>query len=116
MIDIARQHSGKEHIIFVVDEVGQYVASRQNLILNLDGLAKNLKSLGGGKVWFMGTAQQTLKEDDPRAAINSPELYKLDARFPIQIDLESSDIREICYQRLLGKSPEGTKILGDLFD
>lgn len=116
MIDIARQSSGKEHIIFVVDEVGQYVASRQNLILNIDGLAKNLKLLGGGKVWIMGTAQQTLTEDDPRAALNSPELYKLSARFPIQIDLESSDIREICYERLLGKSPEGKKILGDLFD
>jgi hypothetical protein len=116
MIDIARQASGKEHIIFVVDEVGQYVASRQNLILNLDGLAKNLKGLGGGKVWIMGTAQQTLTEDDPRAALNSPELYKLNARFPIQIDLESSDIREICYERLLGKSPEGKKILGDLFE
>ena len=116
MIDIARQASGKDHIIFIVDEVGQYVASRQNLILNLDGLAKNLKGLGGGKVWIMGTAQQTLTEDDPRAALNSPELYKLNARFPIQIDLESSDIREICYERLLGKSPEGKKILGDLFE
>jgi len=116
MIDIARQASGKEHIIFVVDEVGQYVASRQSLILNLDGLAKNLKGLGGGKVWIMGTAQQTLAADDPRAALNSPELYKLSARFPIQIDLEASDIREICYERLLGKSAEGKKILGELFE
>ncbi|MBX3380229.1 MAG: BREX system P-loop protein BrxC [Phycisphaeraceae bacterium] len=116
MLEIARQKSGKQQIIFVIDEVGQYVASRQNLILNLDGLAKNLKSLGGGKVWIMATAQQTLTEDDPRAALNSPELYKLNARFPIQIDLESSDIRAICYERLLGKSVEGKKILGDLFE
>ena len=55
----------------------------------------------------MATAQQTLTEDDPRAALNSPELFKLKARFPIQIDLESSDIKEICYRRLLGKSPDG---------
>jgi hypothetical protein len=89
-----------------IDEVGQYVSSRPNLILNLDGLAKNLKSIGAGKVWIMGTAQQTLTEDDPRASLNSPELYKLKDRFPIQIDLESSDIREICYRRLLGKSPK----------
>ena len=45
MIDIVREKSGKENIIFVIDEVGQYVASRDNLILNLDGLAKNLKRL-----------------------------------------------------------------------
>jgi len=116
MIDIVREASGKETIIFIIDEVGQYVASRDNLILNLDGLAKNLKQKGNGKVWIIGTAQQTLTEDDPRAALNSPLLYKLSARFPIQIDLESKDIKEICYRRLLGKSPQGEKMLGDLFD
>lgn len=116
MIDIVREKSGKENIIFVVDEVGQYVASRDNLILNLDGLAKNLKRLGDGKAWIISTAQQTLTEDDPRAALNSDKLYKLKDRFPIQIDLESSDIKEICYRRLLGKSPAGETELGKMFD
>jgi len=116
MIDIVREKSGKQNIIFIIDEVGQYVASRDNLILNLDGLAKNLKRLGGGKAWIISTAQQTLTEDDPRAALNSDKLYKLKDRFPIQIDLESSDIKEICYRRLLGKSPAGEDQLGRLFD
>lgn len=116
MIDIVREKSGKQNIIFVVDEVGQYIASRDNLILNLDGLAKNLKRIGDGKVWIISTAQQTLTEDDPRAALNSDKLYKLKDRFPIQIDLESSDIKEICYRRLLGKSPAGETELGKLFD
>ena len=116
MIDIVREKSGKQNIIFIIDEVGQYVASRDNLILNLDGLAKNLKRLGDGKAWIISTAQQTLTEDDPRAALNSDKLYKLKDRFPIQIDLESSDIKEICYRRLLGKSPVGEEHLGKLFD
>jgi len=116
MIEIAREATGKQYIIFIIDEVGQYVGSRQNLILNLDGLAKNLKNIGDGKVWIIGTAQQTLTEDDPHTAINSPELYKLKDRFPIQIDLQSSDIREICYRRLLGKSSAGEQALGRLFD
>jgi hypothetical protein len=116
MLDIIREASGRDYIVFVVDEVGQYVGGRQNLILNLQGLAQNLKRLGDGKVWLIGTAQQTLTEDDPRAALNSPELYKLQARFPIQIDLESRDIKEICYRRLLGKSPAGATALGRLFD
>lgn len=116
MIDIVRSKSGKQNIIFIVDEVGQYVASRDNLILNLDGLAKNLKRLGDGKAWIISTAQQTLTEDDPRAALNSDKLYKLKDRFPIQIDLESSDIKEICYRRLLAKSPTGDEQLGKLFD
>ena len=116
MIGIVRERSGKRNIVFIVDEVGQYVASRDNLILNLDGLAKNLKRLGDGKVWIISTAQQTLTEDDPRAALNSEKLYKLKDRFPIQIDLESSDIKEICYRRLLGKSPAGASELQRLFD
>lgn len=116
MIDIAKQATGKEYIIFIVDEVGQYVSSRSNLIQNLDGLSKNLKNLGNGKVWFIGTAQQTLTEDDPKATLNSPELYKLKDRFPIQIFLEANDIKEICYNRLLEKSTTGEQELGILFD
>jgi hypothetical protein len=116
MIDIIYEHTGKQHIIFIIDEVGQYVGARQNLILNLDGLAKNLKEIGDGKVWIIGTAQQTLTEDDEKAALNSPLLYKLKDRFPIQIALESSDIKEICYRRLLGKSVAGEGALGALFD
>ena len=116
MLDIVRETTGKDFVVFIIDEVGQYVGSRQNLILNLDGLAKNLKAIGGGNAWIIGTAQQTLTEDDPRAALNSPELYKLKDRFPIQIDLESSDIKEICYRRLLGKSQDGKTSLEGLFD
>jgi hypothetical protein len=116
MIDLIRRKSGKQHILFIIDEVGQYIASRDNLILNLDGLAKNIKGQGDGKVWILATAQQTLTEDDPRASLNSDKLYKLKDRFPIQIDLEASDIKEICYRRLLGKSPSGEGALGQLFD
>jgi uncharacterized protein DUF6079 len=116
MIDIIRNATDKDYILFVIDELGQYVGGRQHLILNLQGLAQNLKRLGDGKVWLLGTAQQTLTEDDPRAALNSPELYKLKDRFPVQIDLESRDIKEICYRRLLGKSPAGATALSTQFE
>jgi hypothetical protein len=102
MIDVVREASGKEHIIFIVDEIGNMSAASRPRFLDLHGLAQNLKDLGNGKVWIVGTAQQTLTEDDPRAAINSPELYKLKDRFPITVALESSDIKEICFRRLLG--------------
>jgi hypothetical protein len=116
MLSIIREKNGKQHVIFIVDELGQYIANSDEKILNTQGLAQNLKRLGGGKVWFIATAQQTLTQDDPRAALNSEKLYKLKDRFPIQIELESSDIKEICYRRLLGKSPEGQEELGKLFD
>jgi len=40
MLDIVRDATGKQHIIFIIDEVGQYIGSRENLILNLDGPVK----------------------------------------------------------------------------
>ncbi len=116
MIDIVREHSGKQYVIFVVDEMGQYVASTDALILNVDGLAKNLKAIGDGKVWMIATAQQMLTEDDPKGTLNSQKLFKLKDRFPIQIDLESSDIREICSERLLGKSTAGKALLKKQFE
>ena len=116
MIEIIRDETGKENIVFVIDEIGQYVGSSDQKILNLDGLAKNIKNIGQGKVWILGTAQQTLTEDDPRASLNSPQLFKLKDRFPISVELESSDIKEICYRRLLGKSSSGEGEMGALFD
>ena len=116
MLELIRRKSGKENIIFILDEVGQYIAARDNLILNLDGLAKNVKNLGSGKVWLIATAQQTLTEDDPNARFNSAKLFKLKDRFPITVDLEATDIREICYRRLLTKSAAGDKELSALFD
>ncbi len=115
MLDIVHEHSGKENVLFVIDEVGQYVGSNQNKILDLQGLAENFKNIGNGKVWLINTAQQTLTEDDPQVAINSPQLYKLKDRFPISVNLKSQDIKEICFRRLLGKSPEGVTTLEERF-
>jgi len=115
MIDLIRRKSGKQNIIFLIDEAGQYVAPRQDLILNLDGLARNLKELGQGRVWIAATGQQTLAEIVEKAAYNSAELNRLRDRFPIGINLEASDIREITYRRLLSKSPDGERRLKEEF-
>lgn len=115
IIDICRQKSGHENILLLVDEAGQYVAARGELILNLQGLSQSLKELGKGKVWIAATGQQTLSEIVEKAAHNSAELNKLMARFPISIDLDAGDIREITHRRLLDKSEEGRKKLDALF-
>ncbi len=116
IIDIVRETSGKDYCLFIFDEIGNYVGPRQGLIFKLQGFAEIIKRLGKGKVWIFGTAQQTLTEDDKSAALNSPELYKLKDRFPIPLRLESSDIKEICYLRLLGKSASGEDQLRQLFN
>jgi hypothetical protein len=115
IIDICRRRTGRDNILILVDEAGQYVAPRGELILNLDGLARNLKELGKGKVWIAATGQQTLSEIVEKAAYNSAELNKLRDRFPISIHLDASDIREITRRRLLGKSDDGRGRLEALF-
>ncbi|HNT55087.1 MAG TPA: BREX system P-loop protein BrxC, partial [Anaerolineaceae bacterium] len=115
MISVVRRISGAENILFLVDEAGQYVAPRGDLILNLDGLARSFKELGQGKVWVVATGQQTLAEIVERAAYNSPELVKLRDRFPLAVELDARDIREITYRRLLTKSNAGETRLRALF-
>ncbi|MBI4918181.1 MAG: hypothetical protein HY825_20255 [Acidobacteria bacterium] len=107
IIALVRRRTGCEAIVFFVDEVGQYVAPRRELILNLDGLVRAFKEAGQGKVWFVATAQQTLTEISERASLNSAELFKLKDRFPISLELLATDIREITAQRLLKKNADG---------
>src|SRR5690606_8052273 len=113
--ELVRRKTGSDCILFLIDEAGQYVAPRGELILNMDGLARNLKELGQGKVWIAATGQQTLTEIVEKAAHNSAELNKLKDRFPISIHLDASDIREITYRRLLTKSTDSEGRLKGLF-
>ncbi len=115
IIELCRRKTGHENILLLVDEAGQYVAPRGELILNLDGLARSLKELGKGKVWIAATGQQTLSEIVEKAAHNSAELNKLRDRFPISIHLDASDIREITHRRLLDKAEDGRKRLAALY-
>ena len=116
IIDLCRRKTGLENIIFLIDEAGQYVAPRGELILNLDGLSRNFRELGKGKVWIVATGQQTLNEIVEKALHNSAELNKLRDRFPISITLYAGDIREITHRRLLEKSEEARDRLKKLFN
>jgi hypothetical protein len=109
MLELVERRSGSKRVIFIIDEVGQFLEGSPQLILNMQGLAENLKNLGLGNAWVIATAQQTLPETGP--------LYKLKDRFPEarRVDIESSDIREITYRRLLRKSPAGEDKLRKLF-
>lgn len=114
-VDIVRKRTGRKLVLFVIDEAGQYVAPSAERILDLDGLCRSLKGYGQGKVWVIATGQQTLTEIFARAALNSPELFKLRDRFPISIEFSPNDIKEITYRRLLSKSATGEAKLKELF-
>lgn len=112
---LVKDKTGKDKIIFVLDEVGQYVASNVDLILNVQGMMQIFKDEFRGDVWVIATAQQTLTEDNHQAQLNSNELFRLNDRFPLKVDIEANDIKEIITKRLLGKSKEGQNYLKTLF-
>lgn len=115
LYNLVKEKTGKDKIIFVLDEVGQYVASNIDLILNVQGMMQIFKDEFRGNVWVIATAQQTLTEDNRQAQLNSNELFRLNDRFPVKVDIEANDIKEIITKRLLGKSPEGQSHLKRLF-
>ncbi len=110
-----RRRPGKT-LVFVVDEVGQFVARDVQKMLDLQALVQSLGRVGRGKMWLVVTSQEKLTElvgglDDRRV-----ELARLMDRFPIQVHLEPSDISEVTSQRILSKNAAGQKTLRELFD
>lgn len=109
MLDLIERRTGNRRVIFILDEVGQFIEGTDRLILNVQGFAENLKNIGKGQAWIIATAQQTLPMMGP--------LFKLKDRFPdaLRIDIETADIREITYRRLLKKSPGAIQTLKKLY-
>ena len=109
MLALIERRTGSRRVLFILDEVGQFIEGTNRLILNLQGFTENLKNIGQGQAWIIATAQQTLPMAGP--------LFKLKDRYPdpLRIDIESTDIREITYRRLLKKSPEAIQLLKKLF-
>ncbi len=113
MFDLIERRTGSRNLIVILDEAGQYVAPSDDLVLNLQGLAQNFKSIGGGAAWIIATAQQTLTE--LLEARNTTNLFKLKDRFPISVQLKADDIETITNKRLLAKSKDGAEKLRHLF-
>lgn len=112
-------------VIFIIDEVGQYVARSAEKIENLRAVVEHFgqeskNRVQAGKavapVWVIVTSQEKL--DEVVAAIDDKrvELAKLQDRFPIRIDMAPADIREVATRRVLAKKPEAEPVLRQHFD
>ena len=118
MVDLVKRKSGKNNIIFIVDEVDQYVAARPEHALNFQTFVDNLIKIGKGSVWFFATGQQTLIEDRRLSSTfysRNDATAKIAGKFSSTVHLESTDIKEICHKRLLTKSTTGNAHLANLF-
>jgi hypothetical protein len=102
-------------LVFVVDEVGQFVARDVQKMLDLQGIVQSLGRVGRGKMWLVVTSQEKLTELVGGLDGQQVELARLMDRFPLQVHLEPSDISEVTSRRVLAKSADGAQQLRELF-
>ena len=103
-------------LMFVVDEVGQFVARDVQKMLDLQAVVQSLGVKGRGKHWVVVTSQEKLGELVSGLDDKKIELARLMDRFPLQVHLEPSDISEVTSRRVLSKNAVAQKALGELFD
>ena len=102
--------------MFVVDEVGQFVARDVQKMLDLQAVVQSLGVKGRGKHWVVVTSQEKLGELVSGLDDKKIELARLMDRFPLQVHLEPSDISEVTSRRVLSKNAAAQAALGKLFD
>ncbi len=110
-----RRRPGKS-LMFVIDEVGQFVARDVQKMLDLQAVVQSLGVKGRGKHWIVVTSQEKLNELVSGLDDKKIELARLMDRFPQQVHLEPSDISEVTSRRVLSKNAAAQAKLGKLFD
>lgn len=101
-----RRSQGATRVMFVVDEVGQYVARDVHRVGDLQGVAEALQKTRG-RLWLLATSQQRLEDIVESLEGNRSELARVKDRFPIKVDLLPSDIEDVVAARVLDKSADG---------
>lgn len=109
------RRAGGQTLVFVVDEVGQFVARDVQKMLDLQGIVQSLGRVGRGKMWLVVTSQEKLTELVGGLDGQQVELARLMDRFPLQVHLEPSDISEVTSRRVLAKTADASTRLRALF-
>ena len=114
-VELMDRRAPNRSLVFVVDEVGQFVARDIQKMLDLQAIVQNLGRVGRGRMWIVVTSQEKLGElvgglDDKRV-----ELARLMDRFPLQVHLEPSDISEVTSKRVLSKNAAAQTALRGLY-
>ena len=100
---------GKEfRLLFMVDEVGQYIGSDGNLMLNLQSIVEEIGSKCGGRVWVVVTSQEAI---DSITKISGDDFSKIQGRFNTRLSLSSSSVDEVIKKRILAKNEDAENLL-----
>ena len=116
VVELTARRKPDHSVLFVIDEVGQFVARDVDKMLDLQAIVQQLGIHGRGKHWVAVTSQEKLNELVSGLDDNRIELARLMDRFKSQVHLEPSDISEVTSRRVLTKNAAAEMQLGSLFD
>lgn len=106
------QQPTKTRLIFIVDEVGQFIGKNIQLMLKLQTLVEDLGSRCGGRAWVIVTSQEDVEAVLGELNRNQRhDFSKILGRFPTHLKLSSIDIDEVIQERLLKKTDEAEIVL-----
>lgn len=100
------------HIVFLVDEIGQYIGDDSKLMLNLQTVTEDLGTACGGKVWIVVTSQQDI---DYITKTKGNDFSKITGRFDTRLSLSSANVDEVIKKRILAKTDTAAQTLRLLY-
>jgi hypothetical protein len=100
------------HLIFLVDEIGQYIGDSHQLKLNLQTVTEDLGTYCKGKVWIMVTAQESI---DSIIKVKGDGFSRIQGRFDTRLSLSSVSVDEVIKKRILLKKDYAMDMLKLLY-
>lgn len=101
------------HVVFMVDEIGQYIGEDSSLMLNLQTLRHELSQACYGKAWIIVTSQQDV---DSIIKVKGGDFSKIQGRFATRLSLSSANVDEVIKKRILAKNDTGAQTLRLLYE
>lgn len=101
------------HLLFFVDEVGQYIGNNGNLMLNLQTITESLGSKCKGRSWITVTSQE--KIDAVCNNIKEDDFSKIQGRFDTKISMSSMSVDEVIKKRILEKKENSKMLLSEIY-
>lgn len=102
-----------QHIVFLIDEMGQYIGGDSKLMLNLQTVTEDLGTSCQGKAWIIVTSQQDI---DSITKVKGNDFSKIQGRFDTRLSLSSANADEVIKKRILAKTETGEQTLELLYD
>jgi hypothetical protein len=99
-------------VIFLIDEVGQFIGTNSQLMLSLQTITEQLGTQCKGRAWVIVTSQEDIDAAIGEAnRARTQDFSKIQGRFHTRLSLASSNTDEVIGERLLTKTESATKDL-----